>query len=169
MEALRSLSSLVAEIRPLALAAVTLLGSFSPGLARTAPPPGDRWAAQTSPTTVTLAWTRLPNVLEYRIYEAEGRAFRLLAKARPSGDQYVMTVRPPWGVRRFAVEAVFEDGTTSEKGLFNEIRAEATTSGRSCLHQTACRQGSHGCRFPKGCEARLGDALGKHVPQDFSQ
>jgi hypothetical protein len=40
----------VAEIRPLAPAAVA--------------PPGDRWAAQTSPTTVTLAWTRLPNVAE---------------------------------------------------------------------------------------------------------
>ena len=118
----------VAEIRPLALAAVEPLGSFSPGPERAAPP-GDRWAAQTSPTTVTLAWTWLPNVAEYWIYEAEGSAFRLLAKARPSADRYVMTIRPPWGVRRFAVEAVFEDGTTSEKGLFNEIRTEEATPG----------------------------------------
>lgn len=129
MGAHRSLSSLALEIRPLALAAVAWLGSLSPGPARAAAPPGDLWAAQTSPTTVTLAWTRLPNVAEYRIHEVDGREFRLLAKTRPSGDRYVMTVRPPWGVRRFAVEAVFEDGTTSEKGLFNEVRTEATKAG----------------------------------------
>jgi hypothetical protein len=103
-------------------------GSFSPKPEQAAPP-GDRWAAQTSPTAVTLTWARLSNVAEYRIYEAEGSAFRLLGKARPSGDRYIVTIKPPWGVRRFAVDAVFEDGTTSEKGLFNEIRTEATTPG----------------------------------------
>jgi hypothetical protein len=70
-----------------------------------------------------------PHRRRQRRVQQEAEAFRLPGKAQPSGERYIVTAGPPWGARRFAVDAVFEDGAASEKGLFNEVRTVATSAG----------------------------------------
>ncbi|RPI06484.1 MAG: hypothetical protein EHM71_11730 [Zetaproteobacteria bacterium] len=96
---------------------------------RAGPPPGDLWAAQTGPNVVTLAWRRPEKVSEFRIYEVEGGAFKRISALRPSADSFTHTVRPPWGDRQYAIDAVFEDGSVSEKALFNQVRVEEAKPG----------------------------------------
>jgi len=93
------------------------------------PPPGDLWAAQTGANVVTLVWSRPEKVMEFRIFLWEDGAFKQISAPRASADSFTHTVRPPWGVRKYAIDAVFEDGTVSEKALFNEIRVEEVKPG----------------------------------------
>ena len=93
------------------------------------PPPGDLWAAQTGSNVVTLVWSRPEKVSEFRIFQLEDGTFKQISAPRSSADSFTHTVRPPWGVRKYAIDAVFEDGTVSEKALFNEIRVEEVNPG----------------------------------------
>ncbi len=105
------------------LAAPTARGA-PPGL-----PPGDLWAAQTGPNVVTLVWSRPEKVMEFRIFQWEDGTFKQISAPRSSADTFTHTVRPPWGVRKYAIDAVFEDGTVSEKALYNEIRVKEVRPG----------------------------------------
>ncbi len=99
------------------------------GAAAPKSPPGDLWAAQTGPNVVTLVWSRPERVSEFRIFQWEDGAFEQISAPRSSADSFTHTIRPPWGVRKYAIDAVFEDGTVSEKALFNEIRVEEVKPG----------------------------------------
>jgi len=93
------------------------------------PAPGDLWAAQTGTNVVTLVWSRPERVMEFRIFQWEDGAFKQISAPRSSADTFTHTVRPPWGARKYAIDAVFENGNVSEKALFNEIRVEEVKPG----------------------------------------
>jgi hypothetical protein len=107
-----------------------LLAAPTARAAAPGPPPGDLWAAQTGPNVVTLIWSRPEKVMEFRIFLWEDGTFKQISAPRSSADTFTHTVRPPWGVRKYAIDAVFEDGSTvSEKAFFNEIRVKEVKPG----------------------------------------
>lgn len=105
------------------------LAAPTAGAAAPEPAPGDLWAAQTGPNVVTLVWSRPEKVMEFRIFQWEDGSFKQISAPRSSANSFTLTVRPPWGVRKYAIDAVFEDGTVSEKALFNEIRVDEVKPG----------------------------------------
>ena len=85
------------------------------------PPPTNLWAAQTSPTEITLSWRRVPGALQYRLYVLAGDSARSIGRIQRSGDRYVQRVSEYGVAHRYAIDAVSENGTISERVRFNDV------------------------------------------------
>ena len=93
------------------------------------PPPTHLWAAQTSPTEITLSWRRVPGALQYRLYTLVGDSAQSIGWTQRSGDRFVRRVSEYGGAHRYAIDAVSENGTISERVRFNEVVPVRATPG----------------------------------------
>lgn len=85
------------------------------------PPPTNLWAAQTSANQITLSWHRVPGALSYQLYVVSGGEARLVSRTQRSGDRSVQRVEGVGVPHVFAIEAISENGTISERVRFNEV------------------------------------------------
>ena len=92
-------------------------------------PPTNLWAAQTSATQITLSWRRVPGAMSYQLYlVADGEA-RMVSRTQQSGDRSVQRVEAVGVPHVFAIEAISENGTISERVRFNEVIPIQPTPG----------------------------------------
>ena len=93
------------------------------------PPPTNLWAAQTSANQITLSWHRVPGALSYQVYRVSGGEARLVSRPQRSGDRSVQRVDGVGVPHVFAIEAISENGTISERVRFNEVVPIEPTPG----------------------------------------
>jgi alpha-tubulin suppressor-like RCC1 family protein len=109
-----------------------LIGLTSgPAVAQNAPFPAPTvlWAAQTSPTEITLSWRQVPGAVLYQLYAIAGGDARPVGRIQRSGNRAVQRV-DGFGVPHvFAIEAISENGTISERVRFNEVIPVQRTPG----------------------------------------
>jgi hypothetical protein len=91
--------------------------------------PDRLWAAQTSPTDITLSWQRVPGALEYRLYAIEDGQPRQVGTTRASGDRFVQRVKAYDVPHRYAIEAIAENGAVSTRAAFNVVVPVKVTPG----------------------------------------
>ncbi len=84
-------------------------------------PPSNLWAAQTSRTDISLSWKRAPGTIRYRLYQLEGTTAKPIGTAMASADWYVQRITKYGVPYRYAIEAVSENGTVSDRVAFNEV------------------------------------------------
>lgn len=84
-------------------------------------PPTNLWAAQTSANQITLSWRRVPGALSYQLYLISGGEARMVSRTQQSGDRSVQRVEGTGVPHVFAIEAISENGTISERVRFNEV------------------------------------------------
>lgn len=85
------------------------------------------WAAQTSPTTVTLVWQLVPGAVGYSVFgpkPASGKSdvsAELLARLGSNASRYVARVAGPGWAHHYFVQAVDAKGQASPKAEFNPV------------------------------------------------
>ena len=93
------------------------------------PAPTGLWAAQTSAVQITLSWRQVPGALSYQLYRiADGEA-RMVSRTQRSGNRSVQRVEGIGVPHVFAIEAIAENGTISERVRFNEVVPVQPTPG----------------------------------------
>lgn len=85
------------------------------------PAPTQLWAAQTSPTDITLVWQPVPGALTYRLYAHRDGADRQVGTTRATGNRFIQRVTAVGVPHIYAIEAVAENGTVSPRVRFNEV------------------------------------------------
>ena len=113
--------------------------------------PTDVWAAQTSPTDISLSWKRVPRARYYRLFALDANGIAKPAgEARSNSDWWVHAI----GLKgigvygqplHFVIEAVSEAGSVSPRAAFNEVvpvkTTPATTPGPASAVATASGNG----------------------------
>jgi hypothetical protein len=85
------------------------------------------WAAQTSPTTVTLVWWLVPGAVGYNVFgpkPVSGKSdvsAELLARLGSNASRYIAPVAGPGWAHHYFVQAVDAKGQTSAKAEFNPV------------------------------------------------
>jgi len=97
------------------------LAAAARGQTPSSPPPTNLWAAQTSAIEITLAWRRVPGAVQYRLYTLAGDSAQSIGWTQRSGDRFVQRVSEYGVAHRYAIDAVFENGTISERVRFNDV------------------------------------------------
>jgi hypothetical protein len=93
------------------------------------PAPTDLWAAQTSAAQITLSWRQVPGAQSYQLYRiADGQA-RMVSRIQRSGNRSVQRVEGIGVPHVFAIEAISDNGTISERVRFNEVTPVQPTPG----------------------------------------
>jgi hypothetical protein len=93
------------------------------------PAPTSLWAAQTSPTEITLSWRQVPGAVLYQLYAIADAEARPIGRIQRSGNRAVQRVDGYGAPHVFAIEAISENGTISERARFNEVVPVQRTPG----------------------------------------
>lgn len=93
------------------------------------PPPTGLLAAQTSPTEITLTWRQIPGAVAYDLYAISGSETRRAGRILRSGNRAVRRIDEYDVPHVFAIEAVSENGTISERVRFDTVVPVRATPG----------------------------------------
>ena len=86
--------------------------------------PTGLWAAQTSPTEITLVWDPMPSALGFKVYSKNG----VIATLTKTATRYVSRFTPGVVPIEWFLEATGEKGLVSQKAAFPVVTPEKATA-----------------------------------------